>query len=191
VTMGDSLSAKEHWANREVLWSNLLARKLKAQYGGEVTVVNPAIGGTTLNTNLVLMPRWLKVAPAPDLVTVWFGFNDWDAGARHDSFVKVLRFAVDRIRRMTGGKSEVLLMTTLPAMPRWDTMEELAAGVREVAAGKRTALADVAAAFHKTGADEAKRPALYASDGVHLGAAGHELAAQTVAEAIAGEQGAR
>jgi len=185
VTMGDSLSAKEHWANREVLWSNLLAQKLTARYGGEVKVVNPAIGGTTLNTNLVLMPRWLKGTPKPDLVTVWFGFNDWDAGARHDRFVQMLALAVERIRRMTGGESEVLLMTTCPAIARWDTMEELAQAAREVAAAKRTGLADMAQAFHAAGKDEAARKALYVNDETHLGPAGHSLAADTVLQAIA------
>ena len=80
VTMGDSLSDKRHWANREVLWSELLAEKLQKRFGSEVTLVNPAIGGTQLTQNLVLMPRWLRDHPHPDLVTVWFGFNDWDGG---------------------------------------------------------------------------------------------------------------
>lgn len=46
VTMGDSLSDKRHWANRDVLWSELLAAKLKSVFGSEVKLVNPAIGGT-------------------------------------------------------------------------------------------------------------------------------------------------
>jgi len=184
VTMGDSLSAKEHWANREVLWSNLLAQKLKAQFGSEVTVVNVAIGGTTLNTNLVLMPRWLKTTPQPDLVTVWFGYNDWEGGMRGPHFREMLGFAVDRIRRMTGGNAEALLLTTCPAVQRWDEMAELAEAARIVAADKRTGLADIEAAFHTAGADEAKRPELYAWDGAHLGLAGHELVAETVRQAL-------
>jgi lysophospholipase L1-like esterase len=64
-------------------------------------------------------------------------------------------------------------------------MAELAEAVRAVAAGKRTGLADLAAAFHQAGANEADRPQLYCSDKTHLGAKGHELAASTVAQAIA------
>ena len=187
ATVGDSLSAAEHWANREVLWSTVLADRLKETYGSEVTVVNAAIGGTTLNTNLVLMPRWLKGTPAPDLVTVWFGYNDWDGGQRGAGFADTLRLAVDRIRRMTGGKSDVLLMTTCPALERWETMAELAQAARDVAADKRTGLADMEAAFHAFGAEEAARPDLYCTDKTHLGKAGHELAASTVLKAIAGK----
>jgi lysophospholipase L1-like esterase len=185
VTMGDSLSDKRHWANRQTLWSEVLVRKIKEAYGTEVQLVNPALGGTQLTQNLILMPRWLKSTPQPDLVTVWFGFNDWDSGMRKERFEETLRFAVDRIRRMTQGRAEVLLVTTCPAVDRWDTMEELAEAVRTVAQEKRTGLADVAAAFHAAGADERARGGLYCSDKVHLGEAGHVLAAETVLRAIA------
>jgi hypothetical protein len=48
VTMGDSLSDQHHWANRQIVWSQLLAKSLESKYNNKVTVVNPAIGGTTL-----------------------------------------------------------------------------------------------------------------------------------------------
>ena len=187
VTMGDSLSDKAHWANRQTLWSELLVSKLKETYGSEVTLVNPAIGGTQLTQNLILMPRWLATTPKPDLVTVWFGFNDWDSGMRGEHFAEMLRIAVDRIRAMTGG-AEVLLMTTCPAVARWDTMNELADAVRAVAAEKRTGLADVAAAFHAAAPDEATRPSLYCDDRTHLGAKGHTLVAETVAKAVSASE---
>jgi len=184
VTMGESLSDKRHWANREVLWSELLVGKLREQFGGEVKLVNPAIGGTILSQNLVLMPTWLRDASKPDLVTVWFGFNDWDSGMRGEQYQRMLSFAVDRIRRMTGGASEVMLLTTCPAFERWDTMEELAGAARVVAARKRTGLGDVSAAFHQAGREDAARLALYCSDKTHLGGPGHQLAAETVQKAI-------
>jgi len=184
VTMGDSLSDKRHWANRQVLWSEALAAKLKEKYGSDVKLVNPAIGGTQLTQNLVLMPRWLKDTPEPDLVTVWFGFNDWDGGMRGEHFREVLCLAVDRIRRMTKGKSEIMLLTTCPAIERWDTTAELAAAVRRVAAEKKTGLADVSAAFHKAGAEQSARNGLFCWDKVHLGQPGHALTAETVLGAI-------
>jgi hypothetical protein len=65
-------------------------------------------------------------------------------------------------------------------------MEELAAAARTVAAEKKTGLADTTEAFHQAGAEETARVNLYCSDSVHLGAAGHELAANTVLDAIGG-----
>ena len=184
VTMGDSLTDKRHWANRSTLWSELLAAKLEAVFGSEVKLVDPALGGTQLTQNLILMPRWLQDTPEPDLVTVWFGFNDWDGGARGPDWREKSRFAVDRIRRLTKGRAEVMLITTCPAPARWETMEELAEATRATAAEKKTGLADVAAAFHKHGEAEAKRMTLFAWDKTHLGEAGHRLAAETVFESI-------
>lgn len=184
VTMGDSLSDKRHWANRDALWSELLAAKLREFSGAKVKLVNPAIGGTQLTQNLVLMPHWLRDTPEPNLVTVWFGYNDWDAGARGPDWREKLRFTVDRIRRLTQGRTEVLLLTTCPALERWDTMSELVDATRAVAAEKKTGLADVAAAFHQRGADLAMRKALFCSDKTHLGEAGHRLVAETVLQTL-------
>ncbi|MGA2497433.1 MAG: GDSL-type esterase/lipase family protein [Tepidisphaeraceae bacterium] len=186
VTMGDSLSDTRHWANKQVLWSQLLAAGLKAKYGSEVKLINPAMGGTTLSQNLVVMPRWMKEAPSPDLVLVWFGFNDWDSGVRGPRFAEYLRTAVDRIRRQAHGSADILLLTTAPAHGRWETMKELEQAVRDVAAEKKTGLADVAAEFRKPGTpDDALKQGIWAWDKVHLGPKGHETAKDVVLRAIA------
>ena len=70
---------------------------------------NPAIGGTQLTQNLVLMPRWLRAVPEPDLVTVWFGFNDWDGGMRGEHFREMLGFAVDRMAEVLASPGKAYL----------------------------------------------------------------------------------
>lgn len=47
------------------------------------------------------MPRWLAENPTPDLVSVFFGYNDWDNGVRGPRMEEYLRLTVDRIRRLT------------------------------------------------------------------------------------------
>ena len=101
---------------------------------------------------------------------------------RGERFKKILAFGVDRIRRLTEGKAEILLLTTCPAVDRWETMKELSAAVRAVAAEKKTGLADIEAAFYKAGAENKER--LYCKDKVHLGPEGHKVFAQAVQEAI-------
>ena len=185
VTMGDSLSDKRHWANRETLWSEQLGQQLQEKCGCAVTLVNPAIGGTTLSQNLILMPRWLHDTPRPDLVTVWFGFNDWDSGVRGPRFKDYLRLAVDRIRRETGGASDILLLTTCPAYSRWETMKELEQATMEVAQEKGVAVADIAAEFRRMGsAEQALQQSYLAWDKTHLGTNGHRLVAATVMKAL-------
>jgi lysophospholipase L1-like esterase len=182
VTMGDSLTDDRHWANREVSWTKILKERLHAKYHADVTLENPAIGGTQLRQNLVLMPRWLGRVPEPDLVTIFFGNNDWDAGMRREEFVRTCTDAIDRVRRATGGKADVLLLTTNPTADRWDTLSELAVACREAALACNAGLADTAAAFHTAGqSDPAK---LFVHDRAHLSPAGHAVVTETVLKAI-------
>jgi lysophospholipase L1-like esterase len=185
VTMGDSLSDKRHWANREKLWSEELVKKLKATYGSEVTLVNPAIGGTTLSQNVILIPRWLREAPTPDLVIIWFGGNDWDSNVRGLRYKEYLELAVDRVRRVTKGQADVLLMTTCPGFAAWETRHELCVATYEVAQERQTGFVDAATVFHKAGSrEEALRRQYWVWDNVHLGPGGHTLIADTVFAAI-------
>ncbi len=184
VTMGDSLTDTHHWANREVNWPALLKKRLEEKYKSPVTIVNPAIGGTQLRQNLVLIPRWLAKAPEPDLVTLCFGFNDWDAGMRGKQFRESYRDAADRVRRATKGKAEVLIVTTVPAASRWGTAAELAEACRQAAHDRDAGLADADRAFTAAGKDEKERAKLYVRDLTHLAPPGHELMARTVEEAI-------
>jgi len=126
VTMGDSLTDFAHWANREVNWPTLLQTQLKEKYNSQVNIVNPAIGGTELRQNLIMLPRWTSKHPAPDLVTVFFGFNDWSSGMRGESFYAAQKDAIDRIRRATGGKADVLILTSAPTLENGTTFAELA-----------------------------------------------------------------
>ena len=182
VTMGDSLTDRRHWSNREVCWVDLLRDRLKAEYRSDVTIVNPSIGGTQLRQNLVLMPRWLDRAPEPDLVTLFFGGNDFDAGMRGEEFRRACADAVDRIRRATKGKADVLILTTNPTATRWHETEGLADACRQAARDRNAGLADIDRAFHDAG--QADRDHLYGFDRVHLGKPGHEVVAEVVREAI-------
>jgi lysophospholipase L1-like esterase len=182
VTMGDSLTDFAHWANRETNWPTLLVRRIEQVCKSRVHLVNPAIGGTELKQNLILMPRWAETAK-PDVVTVCFGYNDWGSGMRGPHFRETLGMAVDRIRRLTG--AEVLLLTTLPALERWTEMAELSQAVRDASKEKNAGLADTDRAFHAAGdADPAARARLYCRDKCHLGPDGHRVVAETVFEAL-------
>jgi hypothetical protein len=89
---------------------------------------------------------------------------------------------VDRIRRATRGKSDVLLVTTCPALERWTTMGELAEAVRGSASDRKAGLADLEKAFRAVA--EPKRADLFCRDKVHLGPDGHAAVAVAVLAAI-------
>jgi lysophospholipase L1-like esterase len=181
VTMGDSLTDFHHWANRKDAWPVLLKKQLEDKYHSKITLVNPAIGGTQLRQGMVLIPRWVEAHPAPDLVTLCYGGNDWEAGMRGEQFRESCAEAIDRIRRATKGASDVLVLTTVPAVKQWTTRTELARACREAAKDRKAALADAEKAFLTAGKEKKD---LFAWDQVHLGAAGHEVMARLVREAI-------
>ncbi len=181
VTIEDSLTDTRHWANRQVNWPGLLTKKLQERKI-EARIVNPAIGGTELRQNLVLMPRWLAEAPEPDLVTVCFGGNDWNSGMRGPMFQETVRETIDRIRRATKGKADVLILTTVPCIEMWKTRDELGAAARAAARERNAGLADAEKAFHDTPEDQHEK--LFCSDKVHMGAPGHEILASLVVAAI-------
>ena len=182
VTIGDSLTDYDHWANKAVNWPTVLKNLIKEKYKSDVTIVNPAIGGSQMRQGEVIMPRWLKPAPTPDLVTICYGFNDYDGGIRGAVFQKTGEDFIDRIRRATQGKADVLLLTTAPAGTRWDEMAEMADACKKAAAAKNAGTCDIYTAFHTAGKDN--KDALYCTDKVHMGAPGHELIAKTILEAI-------
>ena len=181
VTMGDSLTDFNHWANKETNWPTLLKKNIKEKHGSEVTIVNPAIGGTLLTQNLVLMPRWTN-STQPDLVTVLFGFNDWSSGMRGAQFQDALKDAVDRIRRATKGNADVLLLTTAPSLDNGQNFDELADAARTAARDKNAGIADTYSAFQAV--EAGKKASLYVHDKVHLGPPGHTLVAQKALEAL-------
>lgn len=182
VTMGDSLTDTAHWANRQTNWPSILQKQIKDRYRSEVKIINPAIGGTQLRQNLVLMPRWLEQAPEPDLVTVCFGFNDWDSGMRGAQFAESNVEAIDRIRRLTKGKAEVLIITTAPAASRWTEHTELAEACRKATKERNAGLADIEKAFYDAGKTDKEK--LFVNDKTHLGPTGHDIVAKIVLEAI-------
>jgi lysophospholipase L1-like esterase len=184
ATMGDSLTDTHHWANRETNWPALLKEKIESKYKSSAMVVNPAIGGTQLRQNLVLIPAWQAKAAEPDLVTICFGGNDWDSGMRGEQFRETCRDAIDRVRRATHGKADVLLLSTVPAASRWGAVEELAEACRQAAADRKAGMADADKTFTAAGEDEKERDGLYVKDRTHLSPAGHALMAKTVLEAI-------
>lgn len=186
VTMGDSLTDTDHWANKETNWPSLLKAQIKEKYGSEVTIINPAIGGTELRQNLILMPRWTQQNPQPDLVTVFFGFNDWAAGMRGEGFLDAQKAAVDRIRRATNGQANVLLLSTCPPLEMPTDFGHLAEAVRTAAQEGNAGLADIDRAFGAVA--PADRAALYVHDKVHLSPIGHALVAKTIMESFENTQ---
>jgi lysophospholipase L1-like esterase len=182
VTMGDSLTDYKHNSNQKTNWPTFFKAALKDTYKSDATIDNPAIGGTELRQNLTMIPNWVATTPKPDLVTVCFGGNDWNGGMRGEMFTATMKEAIQRIRRVTKGEADVLVITTLPGVETWDTTAELAEACRVAAKDEKAGLCDASAVFHELGKTDKER--LYHTDKVHLGKPGQEAMAKAVLDAI-------
>jgi lysophospholipase L1-like esterase len=183
VTMGDSLTDTHHWTNRKTNWPLYFVNAVKERWQSTTTLVNPAIGGTELQQNIVLMPRWLTTTPQPDLVTTCFGFNDFSSGVRGESFQIALVNAIRRIRQATNNQAEVLIITTVPSIPKANELGEMAEAGRQAANAENAGLADAYLAF-QTAANNGGSERLFADDKVHVSPIGQQLLAETVMQAL-------
>jgi lysophospholipase L1-like esterase len=153
VTLGDSITYGTNLEKREQ--ENYPARlqallRERFQYEG-VQVVNRGQGGLETRQAIALLPRDLA-GEAPDLVTVHFGYNDYSSMQEHrlpaDARAKIAaqdcREMVRRIRALTGGRSEVLLIATIPGADaeRRNAMDFFGAAARTVATEERCGFAD-------------------------------------------------
>ncbi|MBA3708612.1 MAG: CIA30 family protein [Planctomycetes bacterium] len=188
VTMGDSLTDYLHNSNTTTNWPTYFRNGALSTYSCTATVVNPAIGGTTLRANVVMLPKWTQITTTPDLVTIFFGGNDWGTigavppdGIRGPQFRLVIADAIRRVRRATLGTADVMVMTTCPMDVQWDTMAELADAGRLAAADENAGVCDIWNVFHTYGSTHSQ---LFASDQVHLSSTGQQVVATAVLNAI-------
>ena len=101
---------------------------------------------------------------------------------RGEEFRRSCGDAVDRVRRATRGKADVLIITTNPSAAPVGAIEELAEACRNAARDRHAGLADTDRAFILAGKD--KPDPLFVSDRVHLSRSGHAIVAETVLKSI-------
>lgn len=123
VALGDSITYGTHVPDREhKAYPALLQELLRKKFGyDEIKVVNRGVGGIETRQGIALLPRDLG-DPAPDLVTAHFGYNDYStmlekriapgdcAAIARANFEQLVK----RVRILSGGKTEVLLVATIP-----------------------------------------------------------------------------
>ncbi|MCW8129636.1 MAG: CIA30 family protein [Planctomycetota bacterium] len=123
VALGDSITYGTHVPQRETnAYPGRLQELLRKKFGYDgVTVVNKGIGGIETRQGIALLTRDLG-NPPPDLVTAHFGYNDYSSmlekrlpAAECATLAgQNLRELVRRVRSLSNGATEVLLIATIP-----------------------------------------------------------------------------
>jgi len=183
ITAGTSLADKvnERYSIRTEL---LLRQWLKTD---SITCINRAVGGARTNDGRAWLGRDF-VAGAPDLVTIWYGYNDKSGGITAEYYKKTMKDYIERICAFTQGKTAILLFATGPGTgARFTMMDDFAQAMRELAAEMELPIFDVHKLFKGVG--KAKFAAEYMADTAHPNAAGHQLVADKLAEFLVSAAG--
>jgi lysophospholipase L1-like esterase len=154
-------------------------------YSG-VAVINSGVGGLQTTQGSVLISR--DVVPyEPDLVTVMYGYNDIvGGGAKEDQFKTAIGVYVDRVRRLTQGRTEVMLVSTIPGTSQeaWDKLAAASRAVRRVAAEKKCGLAEADKPFRALGRESLTKGYFAPGDAAHPNPKGQDLLARTLTDAV-------
>lgn len=186
--MGDSITAGTSLPDRETQRYAVRVGELLREWlqNDGIVCESRAVGGAKLNDARAWVPRDFD-GPAPDLVTVLYGYNDKSNDYTRDYYQRSLNDYLDRIARATGGRTAVLLLTCLPGTgPRWSMLDDYADAVRETAAARGLACFEFQEVFKSVGRDRIEE---FMADQAHPNIAGHERLADALARFLATQAG--
>lgn len=178
--MGDSITAGTGLADRDrERYATQTQDLLRRWLGYEVILCySHAVGGAKLTDARAWIPRDFA-GTTPDLVTVWYGYNDKSNAFTRESYAKSLNDYLDRVQRVTGGRAAILLFATGPGCgPRFTMLDDYAETVRETARQRGLPCFDIHAILKAIGREELNE---FFGDLAHPNARGHELIADHLA----------
>ncbi|MBT3378375.1 MAG: hypothetical protein HN742_34980 [Lentisphaerae bacterium] len=186
--MGDSITAGTGLGNRDMeRYATLVQRDLRQWLGtDDIHCLSKAVGGARSTDARAWVPRDY-VGEAPDLVTMWYGYNDKSGAFTRDYYKRSLKNCVDRVLRATAGKSAVLLFATGPGCgPRFVMLDDYAEAARELAEERGLPCFDVNRLLKGVGRDKIQD---FFCDMAHPNAEGHKLIADGLCEFLIKEAG--
>lgn len=178
---GDSITAGTSLRNHTVERYSIQLENILNEWlaPNAVKTSNRAVGGAKVNDALAWLDRDFAQG-APDLVTIWLGYNDKSGGKTVQYYKKMYAEYIDRIVAKTQGKTAILLFATGPGQgARFTMMDDFAQAVRDLAREKQLPVFDIHAILKAGGK---KGLAKYMADTAHPNAKGHLLIAEKLAE---------
>lgn len=157
-----------------------LTEILKKRYNNSnISWRTGAVGGFHTFEVLSYLDRDLA-AGTPDVVFVLIGYNSRTSGQTAGIFSGHIELLLKRIAEKTNGKSAIVLLPTVPGVPRFTTQQDMADVCRKLAAKYNVATIDLDKRIEKIGPE--KYLAEYLRDSIHPNAAGHKMFAEVISE---------
>ena len=177
---GDSITAGSALRPGEKRYAVLLGEMLKAKFKNPaIRTICTAVGGAHTYDSIGWLERDFS-AGVPDVATMLIGFNNRSGGQSPEMYRKQLEMWLDRIAAMSKGKTAVILIPSVPGVPRWLAQDDLAKVTVEVAKKYNCTVAPIDQAIKKIGPKEYKDK--YLRDSVHPNQEGHQMFAKVIME---------
>ncbi|MDD4871512.1 MAG: SGNH/GDSL hydrolase family protein [Kiritimatiellae bacterium] len=186
--MGDSITAGTGLPDKDNQRYAVLAQDLLRRWLNQpaITCVSKAVGGARTTDLRAWIPRDFNDT-APDLVTLWIGYNDKSGATTCEYFKQSVNDYIDRVCRVTKGRSAILLLATGPGCgPRFVMMDDYAEAVRELAGERKLPLLDIHRLLTALGREKIEE---YFGDMAHPNEKGHRFIADALCEFLVKQAG--
>ncbi len=184
---GDSITAGNGLRNPDQeRFATLLEADLQAHFANPaITVRSVAVGGAHTYDSIGWLDRDLSICGLPDVAIMLIGYNNRYGSQSETMYRRQLKTWMERLTAKTRGRCAIILIPTVPGVPRFFTQKPMAQITRELATEYGCAVAPVDTAIEALG--PAKYKAEYLADSVHPNAAGHRMFARILKEVIIGK----
>ena len=175
---GDSITAGTGLRSTEKRYATLIGEMLSAKFkNNRIKSDCVAVGGARTKDSIAWMDRDFTKG-TPDVATMLIGYNNRSGGQTAEMYKTQLEIWVKHILARTNGKCAILLIPSVPGVPRWYAQDDMAKATYEVAAKYNCTIVPIEKVIKKIGAHEYRSK--YLCDGVHPNQAGHKLFAEEI-----------
>ena len=184
---GDSITAGTSLRNRAATrYATLLGPALAKFYkNDQIKSACVATGGAHTYHSIGWLERDFAEFGTPDVVTMLIGYNNCSGSQTAEFFREQLIEWIERVTFLTQGKCAILLIPTIPGVPRFHTQEYMAAETRKIAEEYGCTVIPLDTIIRDMGAQEYTK---FLADSVHPNEAGHEFFTDVIYQTITGEK---
>ena len=173
LCFGDSITAGTGLRKTDKRYAVLLGEALAKKYNNPRIVSDcAAVGGARTKDSIAWLDRDLTKG-LPDVATMLIGYNNRSGGQNAEMYRKQLELWIRHLLARTKGQTAIILIPTVPGVPRWFEQDDMAQATYAVAKKYNCTVVPLDQVIKKLG------PAVYRSkflcDGVHPNQAGHQM----------------
>ena len=183
VCFGDSITAGTGLKNsKNEQYAVLIGDILRTHFKNDkITTRSVAVGGAHTIDLLGWLERDLSQG-MPDIATILIGYNNRSGAQNPEVYRAQLEMWIERLTVMTQGKTAIVLIPTVPGVPRFVAQDDYAKVTREIAAKYKLPVAPVDLKIKEIGPEDYRKN--YLCDSVHPNVAGHKMFAEVLAKTM-------